>query len=90
MKDFKMPEKTIARVKAGHHQNDWLDAIRANRQAGSNFEYGGALSEIGLLGMIAIRRSGTRLEWDAEQMKFTNDEEANQFITPTFRQGWSI
>jgi hypothetical protein len=40
--------------------------------------------------MIAIRRSGTRLEWDAEQMKFTNDEEANQFITPTFRQGWSI
>jgi predicted dehydrogenase len=90
MKDFKMPEKSIARVKGGHHQNDWLDAIRANRQAGSNFEYGGALSEIGLLGMIAIRRSGTRLEWDAEQMKFTNDDEANQFITPTFRQGWSI
>ena len=90
MKDFKMPEKSIVRVKGGHHQNDWLDAIRANRQAGSNFEYGGALSEIGLLGMIAIRRSGTRLEWDAEQMKFTNDDEANQFITPTFRQGWSI
>ena len=83
-------DKSIARVKGGHHQNDWLDAIRANRQAGSNFEYGGALSEIGLLGMIAIRRSGTRLEWDAQQMKFTNDEEANQFITPTFRQGWSI
>lgn len=49
---------------------------------------GGALSEIGLLGMIALRRSGQRLEWDAKQMKFTNDSEANDLITPKFREGW--
>jgi hypothetical protein len=36
------------------------------------------LSEIGLLGMIAVRRSGTRLEWDNAAMKFTNDAEANR------------
>jgi hypothetical protein len=38
--------------------------------------------------MIAIRRAGTRLEWDAKAMKFTNDEAANQFLTPSFREGW--
>lgn len=88
MKEFTRPEKTIPRVPGGHHQKDWLNAIRANKPAGSPFDYGGALTEIGLLGMIAIQRSGKRLEWDADAMRFTNDEEANSFIDPAYRQGW--
>ncbi len=90
MKDYKLPEQKIARIPGGHHQNDWLNAIRENRPAGSSFEYGGALSEIGLLGMVAIRRSGTRLEWDSANMKITNDAEANALLTPEFREGWKI
>jgi predicted dehydrogenase len=90
MQEYKLPDKKIPRVKGGHHQNDWLDAIRANRPAGSDFEYGGTLSEIGLLGMIAIRRSGTRLEWDNAAMKFSNDEAANAFINPPYREGWKM
>jgi predicted dehydrogenase len=90
MKGFKAPEKTIPRIAKGNHQGDWLNAIRQNRQAGSSFEYGGALSEIGLLGMIAIRRSGTRLEWDGAAMKFTNDEQANALLTPKYRDGWKM
>jgi predicted dehydrogenase len=89
MKAFKRPEQTIPRVR-GNHQDDWLDAIRQNRQAGSPFEYGGALTEIGLLGMVAIRRSGIRLEWDAGAMGFKNDEEANQWINPPYRAGWQL
>ena len=90
MQAYKLPDKKIPRVKGGHHQNDWLNAIRENRPAGSDFEYGGTLSEIGLLGMIAIRRSGTRLEWDTNAMKFSNDEAANAFINPPYREGWKI
>ncbi|MEI6534500.1 MAG: Gfo/Idh/MocA family oxidoreductase [Verrucomicrobiaceae bacterium] len=90
MKDFKVPDEKIPRVPKGHHQNDWLNAIRENRPAGSSFAYGGALSEIGLLGMIAIRRSGTRLEWDGAAMKFTNDAEANAFLTPVYQEGWTM
>lgn len=90
MKEYKLPDQKLARVKGGHHQNDWLDAIRENRPAGSPFEYGGALSEIGLLGMIAVRLSGTRLEWDDAAMRFTNDPEANAFLNPPRRPGWEI
>ena len=90
MKDFKMPEKTITRVPKGNHQHDWLNAIREGRPAGSSFEYGGSLIEIGLLGMIAVRRSGTRLEWDNAAMKFTNDAEATALLTPEYREGWSL
>ena len=90
MQEYKLPERKIPRIKGGHHQNDWLNAIRENRPAGSDFEYGGTLSEIGLLGMIAVRRTGTRLEWDNDAMKFSNDEAANAYINPPYRQGWKM
>lgn len=88
MKEFPRPEKTIDRVPGGHHQKDWLNAVRAGKPAGSDFDYGGSLTEIGLLGMIAIQRSGKRLEWNADEMKFTNDAEANMLIDPPYREGW--
>lgn len=90
MKDYKMPDQKIARIPGGHHQNDWLNAIRENRPAGSSFEYGGTLSEIGLLGMIAIRRTGTKLMWDNDKMAFSNDAEANQWLAPKYRDGWKL
>jgi hypothetical protein len=82
-------EKKIERVRGGH-QKDWLNAVREGRQAGSNFDYGGALTEIGLLGVIAIHHPGQRLEWDAEAMKFINNASANAMISPTVRSGWQI
>jgi hypothetical protein len=88
MRAYKQPEQTIPRV-PGHHQ-DWLLAVREGRQAGSNFDYGGPLTEIALLGMIAIRMPGTQLEWDSEAMRFTNCDVANQFVKPAFRANWSL
>jgi len=98
MREFGKPNKSIPRIK-GSHQSDWLNAIRAGKEAGSPFSYGGALSEIGLLGMIAIQRTwgskggdrtGLRLEWDSEKMKFTNDDEANKLVNPPYRTGWKL
>lgn len=89
MKDYKAGEQKIERVRGGH-QKDWLDAIRAGRQAGSNFDYGGAISEIGLLGMIAVRHSGQRLEWDSAAMKFTNHAAANAWVNPGLRAPWKV
>lgn len=89
MKDgFKKPEEKIARVPGGHHQKDWLNAIREGKQAGSSFDYGGALSEIGLLGMIAIRCPGKRLEWDASKATFKNDAFATSLVKSTYRAGY--
>ena len=66
MRAYKLPPKTIARAKE-HHQ-DWLDAIRAGRKAGSDFAaYGAPLTEIGMLGVIASRFAGTKLQWDTRR-----------------------
>lgn len=83
-----LPAKTIPRVK-GHHE-DWLNAIKTGGKAGSNFDYGGPLTEIACLGVIGIRMLGQKLEWDAEKMRFPNSAEANQYLTSPYRKGWSL
>jgi hypothetical protein len=88
MREYQQPEPSIPRVPG--HQQDWLQAIRENRPAGSSFDYGGPLTEVGLLGVIAIKFPGTRLEWDAAAARFTNCDEANRYVQPTFREGWSL
>jgi len=88
MKAYKYPEKKIPRVR-GHH-DDWLRAIRGGRKAGSDFSYGGPLTEIAMLGVIALKMPGTKLEWDAQAMKFTSCPEANTFVNPPYRKGWML
>ena len=82
------PPEKIARVKS--HAWDWLEAIRTGRQAGSNFAYGGPLTEAALLGAIAIRFPGETLTWDAKQARITNHEAANGFVNPPYRNGWTL
>lgn len=82
------PAQKIPRVK-GHHW-DWLEAIRTGRQAGSNFDYGGRLTQIALLGAIAIRFPGETLNWDEHAVRFTNNNAANAYINPSYRKGWKL
>jgi len=46
----------------------------------SPFEYAGPLSEFIVLGDIALLHLGKTLLWDAENMKITNDEEADKSL----------
>ena len=83
-----MPPQKIARVK-GHHW-DWLEAIRTGRQAGSNFDYGGPLTQVALIGAIALRFPGQTLKWDEKKVRFTNHDAANAYINPPYREGWKL
>jgi len=82
------PAEKIPRVKS--HAWDWADAIRNGRPAGSNFDYGGALTQLALLGLIALRFPGRTLNWDDQQVRFTNHEAANAFVNPPYRAGWNL
>jgi predicted dehydrogenase len=86
--DKNAPAQKIPRVKG--HAWDWLEAIRTGRQAGSNFDYGGPLTQAALLGAIAIRFAGETLKWNDKKMRFTNNEAANSFVHPPYRKGWKL
>ena len=89
MKDYKQPEKTIPRVTTSH-EGDWIRACKDGIPASSSFDYGGPLTEMALLGMIAIRLKDQRLKWDSKNLKFTNNEEANRLLHKEYRKGWSM
>ena len=82
------PPEKLPRVKS--HAWDWLEAIRTGRQAGSNFDYGGPLAEVALLGAIAIRFPGQTLKWDTQAVRFTNHDAANALVNPPYRDGWAL
>ena len=87
MKGLVRPPQTLPRSK-GHHR-DWLDAIKGGPESSANFEYGARLTEIGLLGLVAMR-TRRRIHWDAEGLKAVNTPQADPFIKETYRKGWEI
>ena len=73
----------------GHH-NEWLAACKEGTPTRSNFDFAGPLTEAVLLGMVCVRIGGRRLLWDEKNMRVTNVAEANAYVHPTYREGWSL
>ena len=56
----------------------------------ANFDYAGPLTESVLIGNVAARFPGETLEFDAARLRFTNQPDANQYLTrPIGRTGLS-
>jgi predicted dehydrogenase len=88
MKDVPKPDPASLRIPQSHEQ-DWIQAIKEGRKAGSDFSESGPLTEFVLLGNIA-KKMQSKLYWDAENMKITNDPQANQYLTQPYRPGWTL
>jgi predicted dehydrogenase len=76
--------------KSPGHQREWINACKIGGQSNSPFSYGGPLTELALLGIIAMQFKGRKLDWDGPNMNFTNCPEANAYLKPSFRQGWIL
>lgn len=93
-KEYQEPPKTIPRS-PGHYV-EWIQACKGGKPAGSNFDWAGPLTEVVLLGNIALRvqlreeLTRCKLLWDPEKFEFKNLPEANKFLKREYRQGWSL
>jgi hypothetical protein len=84
---YRLPPQSLTRS-PGHYA-DWMRACKGGDPACSNFAISGPFTEWIVMGVTALHFDG-KLEWDAAKMQFTNNPEANKFIKPTFRKGWSF
>lgn len=85
---FPRPPQTLERSPG--HWEEWLGACRGGKPAGSNFaDHAAHLAEVVLLGNIALRMN-QKLEWDPVNMKFSNCPEADKFVNPPYRAGYSL
>jgi hypothetical protein len=87
MKGYQFPQPLLTRSPGHYH--DWIRACKGGDPACSNFNVAVPFVEWMLLGTIALRVPG-KLEWDAEKMQFSNNAEANKYLMPAFRKGWSF
>ncbi len=53
---------------------------------GTNVDYAGPLTEIVLLGVLALRAPGLRLEWDSQNLKVKNASELDPYIHTDYRK----
>jgi predicted dehydrogenase len=93
-KEYRDPPQKLPRS-IGHYK-EWIEACKGGAPGGSNFDWAGPLTEVVLLGNVALRPelreelTTKKLLWDADNMRFTNSETANQFLRREYRQGWTL
>jgi hypothetical protein len=93
-KEYGKPPRVLPRS-PGHHK-EWINACKGGEPAGSNFDVAGPLTEVVLLGNVAVRmgqqlyEKGLKLYYDGPNMKVTNLPEANKYIQSEYREGWTL
>jgi hypothetical protein len=93
-KEYGKPPRVLPRS-PGHHK-EWINACKGGEPAGSNFDVAGPLTEVVLLGNVAVRmgqqlyEKGLKLYYDGPNMKVTNLPEANKYIRSEYREGWTL
>jgi hypothetical protein len=94
--------QSIPRAPGGNNPNDklstddkmkieWANMMKDGTPAYSNVDISAYLTEIILLGCIAMRVGvGRKMDWDGPNMKSTNIAEAERFVKPVRRPGWDL
>ena len=71
------------------HMLEWFRMMGEGVPAYSNFEIAAYLTEIILLGCIALRvGEGVKMDWDGPNMRSTNLPQAERFVRRNNRAGW--
>jgi predicted dehydrogenase len=70
--------------------DSWTSACKKGPATLTNFDIQAPVTEAFLLGCLAQRLPGEKLLWDMAQMKVTNNEKANGFVDPPYRDGYAI
>jgi predicted dehydrogenase len=82
------PPRTLPRITTSHEVN-WSDACKGRGEASTPFEYAAKLTEVMLLGVVALR-AGVKIHYDGANMRITNSREANDMLKREYRRGWSL
>lgn len=97
---FPTPKRPLVEGDTAGHQQQWVKACKQGYGAytSSSFAEAGPLTEIVLMGNLAVRSYLVRennkftgrkkLLWDGANMRITNYDVANQFVKRNYREGW--
>jgi len=67
----------------------WIDAFKNGEESPGTFLKAAPVTQTILLGGVALR-AGKKVEYDPVNVEITNEPDANQFLTRTYRKGWEM
>jgi predicted dehydrogenase len=82
------PPQKLPRIENEDHEMNWVNTAKGKTAASCPFEYAAVLTEVMLLGIVALR-AGKKLNYDGENMRVTNVAAANDYLKREYRQGWA-
>jgi len=85
--DFNAPDRFIP-DSPGFRQ-EWIDACKGGKNATCNFDYSGPMAETVILGNTCYR-AGKDFDWKHNPMTAVNCPEAEAYLRPAFRKGWTV
>jgi hypothetical protein len=71
------------------HWHQYVDAVRGVGQTSAPFDYAAFLTEVALLGNIALRFPNETLAWDPSG-RFPGRPEAERWLASKARPGWDV
>ena len=71
------------------HARNFLDCVKSRELPNADVEIGHRSTSMSLIANISLA-VGRRLEWDAENEKFINDDEANELLHYEYREPWKL
>lgn len=85
--DYRYPK-----LPARNHYDDFIGAVRGEgvKPIADFVDYAAPLTETVLVGALSSRFPNQVLEWDAKNLRFTNNDAANGFIRREYRKGWEV
>jgi predicted dehydrogenase len=86
---YKPRQKSALLPPVGNFQRQWINACKGSLKTCCDFDYGGKMIEMMLLGLVAYR-VGKKITYDGAAGKVTNSEEANALLARKYRPGWTM
>ena len=83
------PKQKLPRIPDENHEMNWAATAKGTAQSSSPFEYAAKLTEVMLLGVVALR-AGRKIEYDGTHMRVVNVPAANQYLEREPRSGWTL
>lgn len=71
------------------HRRNFLDSVKSRQDPVAPAEVGHRTATVCHLNNIAMQL-GRKLQWDPEQERFVDDDEANKLIMPPMREPWTF
>lgn len=85
------PEESVPRARNQDPHAEFFDAVTGKiEHAESDFAHAGPFTETILLGCVAQKNPGVKLQWDVEKLAFTGKPELAKQVQRDYAAGWEL